>query len=279
MLKVTKNKEYKSKYMSLYSTSVCNLACDECIMGHLMKNDSKYHMSLEEIKLLIKYSEEANYEFKFIISGGEPLLWNNLEKGLNLLKSSKITKEIVVFSNAMFHDKLNSNIMDSIDVIRVSHYFYNDKHMQELKDKYPDKVEIVERTGFWENPKSPVPKEIASPVNCLTPHCWLYNYEVYSCPHCKSIALGNGSKIKLCKPLGPKFLEELGIIKSNMSEEICSMCISNGKVRNYVKKLVNVSNGKEDLKKWGYNTEFYANENNLSIPEKLIQINIRKKSF
>lgn len=239
--------------MSLYVTSSCNLSCGECIMQFQMKADRKYHMSQDEIVKLIAACEESGYVFNFVLTGGEPLMWDNLTLGLQTLKKSKATNSIVIFSNAMFHERVTQEVIDSVNFIRVSHYFYNDSHMKILKDKYPEKVTFVERTEFWANPTEAVDEKISLPCECMNAECMYYNYGIYSCPHSLSIAKHNGSdKVKLCNPVGKNFLDGLDKIKIEQQKEICTWCISNRKIRNWAEKKLNVSKGKEDLEKYGY---------------------------
>jgi hypothetical protein len=220
-------------------------------MQFMMKADRKYHMSVEEIEQLIIISEQSGYRFDFVLTGGEPLLWNHLA-ALKELKKSKITNSIIMFSNAMPHERLTDDVATCLDSIRISHYFYNDKQMAELKARYPNKVVMVERTQFWKNPDDPVPNSL--PCECMNPEILLYNYQVYACPHSLSIAQHNGSKVILSNPLKKGFMSGLADIKKNQAAEICTMCISNRKIRTIAESVANTSKGRE-----------------------LIQLNIKKK--
>ena len=225
--------------MSLYTTSVCNLTCSECIMQFQMGANKKYHMSLEELSDFLKYSIISGYNFQVLLSGGEPLLWKNLEAGLKMLRNSPAIDKITMFSNSMYPDKVTKDIIDNLDIIRVSYYEHNESHMQELKNKWPDKVEIVDKQEFWANPKVAVPKEIAMPVECLNAPFHLYDRNVYACSHCNSLSIHSGAKVKMCNPLGINFLNNIMELKKGLSEEVCTWCISNKKVRDYVEKVDN----------------------------------------
>ena len=238
-------KSYGKMIMSLHVNSICNLSCKECIMQPLMQSSIKYHMSIEELEELLYFSKLSGYRFDFIVSGGEPLLWENLKDGLKLLKDSDICKSITMFSNAMFPEKVTKEIADCLDSIRISHYFYNEKHMKQLEIMYPDKVRIEERTKFWEMPKTAVESEIAFPVICLNAGFKFYNKQVYACVHALSLVEldPSNAEIPLGNPLGLDFLEGLAEIKENQ-KEICRWCISNQRVRDYVEKVDNISEGK-----------------------------------
>ena len=223
--------------MSLYVNSACNLSCGECIMSHLMKSDLKYHMSLDELEKLIHFSELSGYRFNFVLTGGDPLIWKNLEPGLAMLRKSFVAKSITMFTNAMFYRRLTPLAADCLDHIRISHYDGNSEHMDIVLKMFPRKASAVERMEFWENPKAPVPGY--SPVVCLNPEHLYYNYQVYACPHSASIAKHNGSKVRTSNPLGINFLEGIQDIKRGHHDEICSMCISNQSVRDQVLKIRN----------------------------------------
>lgn len=263
--------------MSLYVTSVCNLACSECIMHHAMANDPKYQMSLDEIDMLIDFGEVSGYKFDFVLTGGEPLIWKHLEVGLQTLRKSSICNNITMFSNAMFPDRVTRAVIDSLDAIRISHYFYNTEHMKRLQSMWPKKVSVVERTGFWKNPSEPVAEEIALPVECMNPEVMYYDYKVYACPHNLSIAKGCGSNAPLSVPVQQmNFLDGLAAIKHSdrHAKEICTRCISNNRVRTHAEKTLNVSTGKEDLTKFGINPDFYAEQHGLTVPPTLTQLTL-----
>ncbi len=261
--------------MSLYVTSVCNLACSECIMQHAMHKDPKYQMGLDEIRALVEFGEKSNYRFDFVLTGGEPLIWKDLAEGLTILRQSRITNKIVMFSNAMFPDRVTADVIRLLDAIRISHYFYNTEHMQRLQAMWPEKVSVVERTGFWKNPTEPVPEHISLPVECMNPEVMFYNYDVYACPHNLSIATAAGSTVPLSVPVRQvNFLDGLRNIKHSKghASEICTLCISNGKVRKHAEKTLNVSRGRENLEVFGINPNFHAAQHGLTVPHELIQL-------
>ena len=237
MLHITRPYSYHK--MSLYTTAVCNLSCTECIMKHHMKANPRYHMTLQEIKDLIFFSERSSYCFDFVLTGGEPLLWKHMDQCLQELRTSWITKSITMFTNAMPHKNLTDSAVSCLDSIRISHYEGNGEHMDYLQQKYPQKVKIVERTEFWVNPKSPVPN--SNPVECLNPEHLFYQNKVYACPHSLSIATGNKSQVKICTDLGMNYLADMQTIKKGQDDEICSMCLSNNTVRKQIIKVHNIT--------------------------------------
>lgn len=226
--------------LTLYVTSICQRRCKECIMGHLMSFDPFYEMSLKDLNALINVSEESNYIIDFILSGGEPLFWKHLVAGLKMLRESKICNKISIFSNAMKFHTITDEIISFIDILRISIYDNNLKQVNNLQKKYPDKIKAIDRQEFYVNPKFSVPNSL--PVECLNPELFYYCGKVYACPHSASIARSIGSDIQTCIPLQLNYVDKLISVKNNQVSKICTCCISNKKVRNQVKKVLNRRN-------------------------------------
>jgi organic radical activating enzyme len=195
---------------------------------------------MDEIEKFIDASVKSGYQFDFLLTGGEPLLWKHLDEALKALRASGIVKSVSIFTNAMLPNKVTTSIMDNTDRLRISLYDYNKQQTNELVQRFGCKVQVVDRTGFWKNPETPVPDEIALPMVCMNAEFLYYNYEVYACPHALSIVKHNGSKVPICKPLEINFLEGIMDMKEGQAKEICTMCISNKRVRDYVMKIHNV---------------------------------------
>jgi hypothetical protein len=227
------------RIMSLYVISACSLACAECIMQHAMKAYKQYQMSIDEVKQLIDVSEQSNYRFEFILTGGEPLLWPNLHEGVRLLRSSRITKSIRIFSNVTHIHQINDEFMHLIDELRISQYPTNHENAKTLKARYPDKVVIVDRSEFWPNPDEPLDDVL--PAKCCNPEVMHFAGKIYACPHSLSIAIHRNmeSELRLAEPLRPGFLDAMSEIRRGQEEDICSCCISNDLVRHKVEKAAN----------------------------------------
>ena len=226
--------------MTMYVLSPCNLNCEECIMMKFMKKHRSYQMSLPEIEAFLDISSKSDYVFRFILSGGEPLLWKNLKAGVQLLRGSPVCGGIDMFSNAVNINKVDDDVMECIDELRLSLYGNNRKNAECLIKRYGKKIRVVDRTTFWVNPTSAI--EGTLPAKCLNYHQHMYmDYKVYACPHSGSIAEGNGSKTPIYTPLAPGFLEKVDAIFESQQPEICTFCISNKNVRD---KVETVSNSK-----------------------------------
>jgi organic radical activating enzyme len=224
--------------VSLFVTSKCSVGCKECIMRHLRKAYEGYQMSIEELTQFIDISEGSRYAFDIILTGGEPLEWVNFKEGVSLLHASKICNSLTVFSNVKQINQIDDEVMQNIDILRISKYPFNAENIRILKEKYPDKVFFVEREQFWANPRNALLDTL--PAKCLNEEIMLFNYRVYACPHSASIALFNKSKVCLSNPLEAGFIKGLRRIKKNQQKEICTFCISNLNVRKKVELKDNI---------------------------------------
>lgn len=226
--------------LSLYVTSACSLQCEHCIMGGLMKSARGYQMSLEEVSRFIRISEESKYSFDVVLTGGEPTAWRNLAQGVKLLQASSACHTVTMYTNAVSVRRfIELGVAEDLDHIRVSRYSTNEQSVDELETHFPTKISIVPRDEFWQNPDSPVRKSL--PVRCLNPEVLVYNEQIYACPHSASIAATIESNTKICKPLEKNFLKGLNIIKFFQQWDICTRCISNGRVRKQLEKVPNLS--------------------------------------
>ena len=236
--------------LALHVTSTCNLACSECIMQWQMNDNFSYHMSIEEIEKLIHFTKLSNYKFnRLTISGGEPFLWKNLNEGLSLLKNSGITKEITVFTNAVFYKKLTPDIVKNITTIRVSHYDHiqggtdNTEHILQLKKIHP-KVEVVDRTVFTNIPSEPI--HSTEEVNCSNLYTQYFNGSIYACAHAHSLALKVGSQVKTGEPIGINYLDNTAETRKGQHKELCSICVSNKSISSKFTTTKNVNSSRSE---------------------------------
>lgn len=219
------------KECTLYVTSKCNLHCDECVMGKLMRYTAGYEMSLEELDAFLDISKRSNYMFNIIICGGEPLLWKHLNEGAKRIYQSGVANKIFIFSNAINIKQATPDVMQYVDEIRISRYDSNTKNCKKLTDLFQNKVRIVERREFWHLPTNFIKDTL--PVECVTPENLYMKGKVFACPHSGSVNNGKDELddgTKLYVPLQLNYLDHMdGILKQQ--ERLCMKCISNVKVR------------------------------------------------
>jgi hypothetical protein len=203
-----------------------------------MSVDPRYEMSLDEVRNFINISEKSNYRLNLIICGGEPLLWRHLEEGIELLNQSSITNRILIFSNVMNISRVNQNVIDGITELRVSQYESNKENMDFLCKEYGDKIRVVDRRGFFQQPKEPMQDVL--PCDCLNQEHLYTNGKVYGCAHGAAI---NGGKdvtengVELYIPLQEGYLSKMAGIRLAQAEELCTRCSSNAKIRAVLKRI------------------------------------------
>jgi organic radical activating enzyme len=208
-------------------------------MKFLRYNDPNYEISIDELAELIYCSEVSGYSFLFTLSGGEPCLWSNLAKGVNLLKKSIICEGIDIYTNAVNIDALECSIVDQIDELRISDYGCNRQNIDNLIRRYQKKVRVVPRTEFWQNPTLPIKNSL--PANCLYDKIWYYKRRIYACAHSASLINITKKDIELSVPLQKGYLQNIDKIKTNQEKAVCCVCISNQRVRDNVKKVRNTN--------------------------------------
>jgi len=221
-------------YVTFFVCLQCQRHCSECSQQPLMNWKPKYQMSLEEIEKFIKVTKDSGYDkFKWIIiSGGEPLLWNNLEEGLSLLKKSKIANAIKIFSNGINVSKITYKVLINSSVIRVSQYKENWQILQDLKRQYKNKIEIVDRTVHTKLPTKLYDNVL--PAKC---HCQGYavcDNKIYACPMIPAICRKLNFDIEYFCPIIPHWVEALDLFNRE-NEYVCQGCIGNLKVREKIK--------------------------------------------
>lgn len=208
-------------------------------MKFLMSVDKTYEIDKEELADFIRITEESGYKFFITLSGGEPLIWSHLREGVKMLKNSSICTGIEIYTNAVNISALDDETVERVDELRVSEYLYNRKNIEVLMKKYPDKTRIVPRTKFWINPTRPV--EDSLPAICLYDKVWYYDRRIFACAHSASlIHVTRENDVVLSNPLEFNYLEGIDEIKLGQSKAVCTVCISNKRVRDQVEKVNNV---------------------------------------
>jgi uncharacterized Fe-S cluster-containing radical SAM superfamily protein len=100
----------------------CNLKCSQCSHSspYFKSTDSIY--SVEQFDLDINLLSKHMHSIVFRFVGGEPLLNNELEKWIDIAKFYKISDKISLFTNGLLLDKVDLNILDKVDDLRISVY-------------------------------------------------------------------------------------------------------------------------------------------------------------
>jgi len=225
----------KHNHITLFVCLACQRSCPECSQRGLMSWKPNYQMSIEEVTDFIKYTKESNYpQFKsIIVSGGEPLLWKNLEEGTRLLKESGLAKAINVFSNGMNGERISNELLSNINMIRISRYKDNGEILDDLFRRFgSQKIIIVNRTEH-----TPIPKNFLDnvlPATCGCEGFGVCDRVVYGCPMVPAVIKEFDIPMEIYPEtytdLKPHWMEYFeGFARENY--QLCRGCIGNLKVR------------------------------------------------
>ncbi len=112
-------------FLTLYLTRRCNLSCDFCIVSTQRdgKNLMKYEMSVDQCEILMNRPlfKKSLY---VMLSGGEPLLNDDIGRIIRLLKHQK--RIVAINTNgALLQKKIDELIESRIDSINISVYDEN----------------------------------------------------------------------------------------------------------------------------------------------------------
>jgi organic radical activating enzyme len=98
----------------------CNLNCDLCNC-HSNLIDKSYYPLEQFIKDIDNLSKHVHFGFMTFM-GGEPLLCENLDKYISYARDKKMAEIYRVLSNGLLYKRLSPQLMDTIDVLEISHY-------------------------------------------------------------------------------------------------------------------------------------------------------------
>ena len=210
-------------------------------MRFQMDADPDYQMSLDELAYFLSVCEKFDYKFKFIISGGEPLMWKNLKSGLKMLRDSKVCQNIVLYSNGINIQVVDEETISLCDTFRISRYQYNTSNINNIKSKFPQLV-VVDRKQHWKVPLEPV--ENVFPEDCgLKNELFLYRGRVYFCPMCPPITIQQKLDIITSVEVNYEtgFLEGLKQLEKDHKPTLCPCCTWNKKIRAKYCSIPNIS--------------------------------------
>ncbi len=218
--------------MTLNVTWDCNRSCPLCSQQKLREWYPDYQMSMDEIKAFIQSTGSHRFD-SITISGGEPLLWENLKEGLACLRAANIADKIAVFSNGMLRDQITPEVMGYLDLLRLSWYEGNEATMIELKGNWGDRVQVVDRRSHTPSPGSLLPHDEVMPAECSCTGWMVCGEWAFSCSMLPSVIAECQISIQgypelMCK-VEPGYLERLAPYVPACYDP-CRGCVSNHKV-------------------------------------------------
>jgi hypothetical protein len=213
-------------------------------MQSVMARDPSYELPLADVARMLDVCEQSGYRFSFLVSGGEPLLYSNLIPCLRMLRKSPVTQRIKLFTNALRIDAVSQELVDLVDVFRISAYNDNQRNSATLVERYGcKKVKVVDRAYHF----GPVAIPLA---DALPPDCKLdcqprmellfYGGRIYWCSQSANHHFRHRLEGEISTPLAPHFLDNVETMKAACRQAACGYCTYNTKVQRQVPQLLEV---------------------------------------
>lgn len=236
--------------ISLMVTTKCQVNCLHCCQGSWRYHFPDYHMSLPELRNFIHYTKLSGYVYDLIIiSGGEPLLWEYLVSGVDIIRSSGITKKLTIFTNGIqleyFRPSFFNLIYNKVDSIRVTNLGINSNLIIQMKDwlSQYNKFYFIDYSDFIIMPEEPISNSL--PADCGCPHFSFTQGRLNICTLARDLFLRHPVEFD-----GPEHLINLSLCKNYLDKlipwrkfdfSICQYCISNNKFRDKLEREPNKS--------------------------------------
>jgi organic radical activating enzyme len=221
----------KNNHVSLFVHLGCNHRCPQCSQRSLMRAHPDYSMGLEEVQRFIECTKLSGYaKFRsLILSGGEPLLWPNLEPATQRLKEAGVAERINVFSNGLAAERITDGLMENVSTLRLSRYADNQQPIRGLRKRYRRQIVVVERRKHRAIPPRLQAHDVL-PARCACEGYALCDGRVYGCPLVPATALEFGLSLEdfpeaVCA-LQPGYVEILSRFP-RARHTLCRGCVGN----------------------------------------------------
>lgn len=227
--------DHINNHFNILTTSTCTRHCPECVERGFMASNPSYDLSLADLTAWIAATKESGYPpyRSVILTGGEPLLWDNLEEGARLLHQAGVGRQLNLFSNGDRLDRVTDTLMESLTTLRLSLYGTNTQSLKSLKKRYGNKVTIVDRQQHF-----PIPTQLAGseviPAQCACEGPALIGQQVYGCT--LLITVANELDIDLSQYPESQCKLQVGYLEllagfPRTKHDCCRGCIGNARLR------------------------------------------------
>jgi glycosyltransferase involved in cell wall biosynthesis/tetratricopeptide (TPR) repeat protein len=219
-----------NRHIEILVTGACDRKCKHCSQAAYNEDFKTYQTPLELVDKVCRRSIENGARYEWLqFSGGEPLLWDNLEAACKLAKDSGAFSRVRVFTNGEQSKRLYAALdAGLIDCAYLDTYNANPKAMETLKEKYAGRF-VLDPTVHKPLPVSPFSGVI--PARCNCDHLCVIENNVYPCgnfyTHIKRLGL-EFKNYKFCS-LDDDWIEFYRKV-DRFNMDICSYCLANGKV-------------------------------------------------
>lgn len=222
--------------IALYTTSECPRRCKWCCNNVFRNAFPDYHASLEEVDLLCEKVPKP--VSRLILTGGEPLIWDNLVEGLKRLRQSGKFPCILLFTGQANPELLTDEVVSLTNYVRISSYPSNREVARKQAQRHR-KVVVVDKGTFYESPTEPVPG--SRPGLCACPEFFYFQGKMFACPN----VLNHLTRFNVPWSDYPEAWTEMcSDYESKLSNykhgnaRFCDRCIANKKTRHHIRSQV-----------------------------------------
>jgi len=183
--------DHYNNHFNFLVTSHCTRDCPECSQRGFRKWASAgYSLSLSRIEEWIQCTKASGYPpyRSLILTGGEALSWDHVEEGARLLRESGTGELVNLFTNGDLVERATDKLMESLSVLRVSHYGNNASAIARLQKRYGAKVDVAHRQRHYPIPKVLGATEEVLPAKCACEGPGLVGGQVYGCSMLPTVA-------------------------------------------------------------------------------------------
>jgi organic radical activating enzyme len=168
------------RHIEVMVTGKCNKKCQHCSQASYNKLHCDYDYPMELIEKLCKRSLENGARYEWLqFSGGEPLLWENLEEACKYAKESGAFKKVRIMSNCFDKERL-AKVLDEhiVDMVYTDTYNTDRGGLEMIKSRYAGVSTMADI------PHKPLPIEPLDgtlPARCTCDRPSVIGNNVYPC--------------------------------------------------------------------------------------------------
>lgn len=219
--------------LDVMTNGQCNLACPACNQIPFVQEYRDYQTSMAEMEKICRRTLEIGATYDWVnFTGGEPLLWDNLEAACKMAKESGAFKQVRLFSNCVHSFRLSKALDDClIDNVYCSQANVIAENVGPLMAKHPGKITLAGCPNHVWQPMEPLSDSI--PAGCLCDRYTIIENTVYPCGAFFSHTKRLGRRLEdyrdfFCS-LDDDWIKFFrGVDRHNM--DICQYCLNNEKV-------------------------------------------------
>jgi len=219
-----------TRHIEVMVTGRCNQACKYCSQATFNRDHRDYQATVESIAKLCERAKAIGARYEWLqFSGGEPLLWDNLEQACQIARGT--FQKIRVFSNCCDTGRMDGLLKSGlVDAVYTNSTNASPSGWTWLKDNWPDKA-IVAPLTHKPLPTAPLPGVL--PARCNCDHPSVIGENVYPCgnfyEHTHRLPQPFENYKDYYTTLDSDWISFFRRV-DRFSMPICAYCLANGKV-------------------------------------------------